>query len=289
MVYFHQVAYPLLRSWGFGYEEYDVPALYTLQALPFFAPGGNLLRLWDLSQVPLYHVEEGYGELWRRLAEPFDVRLNVTIRRIERSDQGGVVQTDGEQVEFDWLILACPLKSALAFLDASEEERELFGALRLLEVWQTLVPVDGLPDALILDSAQTHEQIGRTLIFLRQRPDVWQFSFFGYAQPTLSDQAICGGIERDILALGGTITGPMRFTRWDYFPHYASQELAAGYHARQYRLQGERNTLYVGESVTPFGVEMVARHAVRMIHQHFGEATNATVPAMIEELSPITT
>ena len=287
--YFHQVAYPLLRSWGFGYEEYDVPALYTLQALPYFAPGGNILRLWDLSRVPLYHIEEGYGELWRRLAEPFDVRLNTTIRRIERSEDGGVIHTDQESVEFDWLILACPLKKALAFLDASEEEDELFSALRQLEVWQALVPVDGLPDALILDSTQTYDQAGRTLGFFRQRPDTKWCYFFGYTRPDLSDEATRAGIERDIQSLGGTLLGPMRFTRWDYFPHYASQQLAAGYHARQYYLQGKRNTLYVGESVTPFGVEMVAQHAVRIIHQHFDEAKDATIPAMADELSAIAT
>jgi len=268
--YLHEVAYPLMRSFGFGYEEQEIPALYILKALLLLARNGNPLSLWDPSSIELWQIEEGYGELWRRIAAPLDVRLEVRIDRVERGETGGVAHTSEGTIDFDRLILACPLPSALGFLDASKEERELFRPIRSFDIWQLRARVDGLPAGLILDAAQAFSKIGRPMICFRYRDDANWYWFSGYADEAMDDGEIQTWAIEDIDALGGRIQGMPSFARWrGYFPHYGSREVAAGYHARLEALQGQRVTHYVGEILSPLGVEATARYAQRMIEKHF--------------------
>jgi hypothetical protein len=268
--YFHQAAYPLLRSFGFGFEDQAIPAAYIFKALPQFARGGNLLSLWNVASVALSHVEEGYGELWRRLADGLAVRLGVEIQRLERSDAGGLVHTADGPVPFDQLILACSLDRTLAFLDAAPEERELFSKIRSFPVWQAVVAAEGLPPALILDRYQAFTTIGHPMILLRYRPDASWYYLFGYAGPAQTDDDIQQMIDAALRDLRARLHGPPRFTRWSgYFPHYAPHEFAAGYHARLERLQGRRATHYVGEIMANIGVESVASYSERLMQQAF--------------------
>lgn len=268
--YFHEAAYPLLRSFGFGYEEHEIPALYILQTLPVFATGGNFLSLWDLSSLPLYYVEEGYGELWRRVAQPFQVRTGVNIRRIERTADGGVVEMDGGRVEFDRLILACPLDAALSFLDASDEEQELFGKISSFPVWQMSVEISGIDDALIIDELQSYDHIGSAMIVFRYREQSNWYYLYGYRTPEQTGEQLIEQMRRDVAKLGGTVVSPPRLELWDgYFPHYRSAEVAAGYHGRLERLQGQRSTFYAGEIMANIGVEAVAAYSRRLVKQRF--------------------
>ena len=58
-----------------------------------------------------------------------------------------MVQTDREALEFDALILTCPLDDALGFLDATRVERKLFSKIRYYDYWVLLCEIDGLPQA----------------------------------------------------------------------------------------------------------------------------------------------
>lgn len=266
--YFHEVAYPLMRSWGFGYEEQNIPFLYILRVLPAFARNGNSLDLWDLAKADLFQFENGYGDLWQRAAAGFDIRLGVQIERIERRENGGTVYTASGPVEFDRLILTCRLDKTLDFLDVSPEERELFSKIQSLEIWHLASRVEGVGNAVFLDRFQSFSTAGHMLSFGRYSSLTnWYYSF-GYTA-SLSDEEIKKTWGKDMQDLGGQPVGETLFSRWSYFPHYASAEVAAGYHVRLEKLQGQRATYYAGEIMSVFGVDPVAAYAQKLVKKFF--------------------
>ncbi|MCC6554666.1 MAG: FAD-dependent oxidoreductase [Polyangiaceae bacterium] len=270
--HFRDVAYPLLRSFGFGFEEQEIPTAYVLNIIPSLARGGNPASLWDLSAVDLYLIEEGYGEMWRRVASGLDVRMGVEIRSIERGDGGVRVRTAGGELSFDRLILACPLDDALAFLDASPEERRLFGKVRWIEIWQAPVRIEGVPHAALVDRNQVFARVGRPMIYFRYDPG-WNVHYVcGYATGATSDRDIEAAVVEDVEAMGGRVLGTPAVARWRYFPHYAPGDLAAGCLSDLERLQGQRDTWYVGELVSNIGVESVASYAERLVERVWGDA-----------------
>lgn len=283
--YFSEVAYPLMRSFGFGYEEQDIPAVYILKALGFFAKGGNPLRLWNVAGISLCHVDMGYGELWTRLARGLEVRREVKFREregkpaIERSEDGGVVHTANGDIEFDRLLIACPLERILPLLDASSEEQALFSkdTIHTFPVWQATVQVKGVADAVLLDGNQPYTQLGKPMIFLRYSGSnacrcgacTW-FYFFGYTRPGQETADIAKSVEQAVTDVGGRTEGAVQVNRWaGYFPHYASREVASGYHARLESLQGQRSTWYAGELLSGIGVEATSAYSQRLVTRNF--------------------
>ncbi|XXF79067.1 FAD-dependent oxidoreductase [Myxococcaceae bacterium GXIMD 01537] len=273
--YFLDAAFPLLRGFGFGYEEQEVPALYVFKIFPQLAAGGNLLRLWDVGGVELTHLNEGYGELWRRLAAGFDVRLNVNVQRVERTDAGVRVHTGEETLAFDHLILACPLDAALGFLDASDEERDIFSRIRWLDVWQAHGRIDGVPDAFLIDSNHRYDRLGHSLIVFRYRTDSNLYYCFGYAQPSMDEAQLLARLQEDIARVKGRALGDFELKRWKYFPHFSSADVAAGCHARIEALQGRRSTWYAGEVVSLIGVESSASYSRSLVERQWGRAARS--------------
>jgi predicted NAD/FAD-binding protein len=267
---FEELGLPLLRAFGFGLDEQKIPALYLMKLLPQLIRGRDVRSLWDLSRIELRHVEEGFGELWRRVARPLNVKTGVAVAGIERAPSGTTVLAGGEAIRCDHVILACPLDEALAFLDVSPEERELFGAIRWLSVFQAVARAEGIGEALLLDKNHTLEAAGRPVAAFRYVRDEPLYYLFGYQPEGLDEEAIEANIRADMEAIGGRVDGPVGVTSWKYFPHYESREVEAGYHGRLEGLQGKRHTWYVGEILANIGVESAVTYARRLVDKAFG-------------------
>jgi len=270
MDFFAETVYPLMRSFGTGYEEQDIPAVYVFKTLNRFTNRGNWLSLWNPASLPLYQIEEGYGGMWRNLCAGMDIRLGVEIAAIERGGEGGVVRlAGGEELSFDTLIMASYLDHALDFLDASEEEQAIFSRVVEFGVWQAILPVSGIGEAELIERNQPRSRIGHSMIFYRYQPDREWYYFFGYTGDR-SDEEIRACIREDIGDLGGTLLGEPRLKRWkDFDPHFESADLRKGMHRRLEALQGTNNTWYVGALLDPFAVELVSKYSKELIERNF--------------------
>ncbi|MCK6591469.1 MAG: FAD-dependent oxidoreductase [Polyangiaceae bacterium] len=266
-----ELGLPLLRAFGFGLDEQKIPALYGMKVLPQLIRGRDVRALWDLSRIELRQVEEGYGELWRRVARPLNVKTGVAVAGIERAPSGITVLAGGEAIRCDHVILACPLDEALSFLDVSPEERELFSAIRWLSVFQAVARVEGIGEALLLDKNHSLEAAGHPVTALRYVRDEPLYYLFGYRPEGLDEEAIEANIRADVEGLGGRVEGPVGVTSWKYFPHYESREVEAGYHGRLEGLQGKRHTWYVGEIMANIGVDSAVTYARRLVDKAFGD------------------
>ncbi len=268
--FFNGAVYPLMRSFGFGYDEQKVPAVYILKCFPCFTTNGNWLSLWNPSKIDLYRIKEGYGGLWKRLGSDLDILSDIKVDQIQRNEHGGVVHHNGNmKTEFDKLILSCPLDEALKFLDASSEEKAIFSKIKCFSVWQAIVQAEGLGDAVIIEKYQSHAFVGHAMSYHRYNPEKNWYYFFGYTGGKPENE-IMEILKKDIEDFGGRLLSEPILRCWkDFDPHFNTKDVADGYQGRLEKLQGKNSTYYSGALLNPFGVELVASYAEKLMKKHF--------------------
>ncbi len=136
-----------LSSSAMGYGLVDtVPALYGLwwntpALLDAFLASGR-----DPDQPVLTMLQDGFGALWEKVAEPLDLRLGHAVERVVRGDDGVRISGTGPHGPFteraDRLIVAIDAGRALDLLDADDEERDLFEGMTGATLVTHLVSVD---------------------------------------------------------------------------------------------------------------------------------------------------
>lgn len=251
---------------GFGYGALDTtPAAYVLK----YIHAANYLTLVRiaLGRVASYRIAGGYQRLWQSVAADLDVRLGSEIQSVER---GSVtrLRTSGDTLECDVLIIASPLDQALAFLDASTAEEQLFSRIRYTSYYVTLCSTRGLPDASV--SIHPLPGPGVTCMLARgwARPETTVAYAYG-AEGEFSLEDIVSRLERDISDLGGTLVSIDRQFDWRYFPHFGPEDMSAGCFDRIEALQGEQNTYYAGSLLSFETVEDVVAYSKNLVERFF--------------------
>ena len=120
----------LITVMGYGYLD-EIPAPYALKFLGLatycnlLAVGLGLPTRWPKRFVA------GFERLWRDISAQLDVQLGADITMIDRSGPIRVHFRDDRMMEFDYLLLACPLNTNVmnSFLSLSNEERDLFSRI----------------------------------------------------------------------------------------------------------------------------------------------------------------
>jgi 2-polyprenyl-6-methoxyphenol hydroxylase-like FAD-dependent oxidoreductase len=257
----------LIKPWatGFGYGFFaEVPAAYLLKYTTLFAP--------PLLQI----LEPGYGGLWQRVArgiEGADIRLGTSIVRITREERTVRVHTaEGATLEFDALVIACPLEETLRFMDVTPVEAELFSRIRYYHYWSVGAVTEGLPrvTCLFVPRHLGREYLGAPMFAYQRWPGSGLTCFYGFARrregyEAAARDAVCAMVER----LGGTVRSMPVATLWHYFPHVSPEDMAAGFYARLEALQGQRATYYCGELLGFATVETTVGYARAMVARYF--------------------
>jgi oxygen-dependent protoporphyrinogen oxidase len=251
---------------GFGYGALDtMPAAYVLKYI-HAANYLTLLRL-ALSRSASYRIAGGYEGLWRAVAASLDVRLGSEVVHVER-DSVTRLHTRSEPLECDVLLIASPLDQALAFLDASSAEEQLFSRIRYNSYYVTLCSTHGLPDASI--SMHPLPGPGATCLLARgwARPETSVAYAYG-AAGEFSLEDVANRLERDIRNLGGRLLSIEKQFAWRYFPHVGPEEMAAGYFDRIEALQGQQNTYYAGSLLSFETVEDAVAYSKKLVERFF--------------------
>jgi len=254
----------------FGYGYYDEsPAAYVLK---FFEPG--IVRALAL-QFKFFKWREGIQTRWERLAEDLDVRYSLDIREIRRGDTvwvGGIGRGDGAafRMEFDRLVLACPLDDALGFLDASEDERDLYSRILHKDYRVYLKRARGLRvPAGFAPARFDRSGIGRAMIWDERVPGSGIHSFYVLGDGAQTDPEIEAGLDEDIRAMGGEPGETVARVRWKYYPHVSSVDYRAGWYDRFEALQGRHRTYVCGEIASFSTVERVIRYSRDLARRFF--------------------
>ena len=184
-----RVMMPPFTAFGYGYFS-EVPAAYVLKYLD--PPMLDALR----DTKKRFAWPDGIESLWARIAKHHDVRLGAAVRHVPRQD-AVVVQTDREALEFDALILTCPLDDALGFLDATRVEHKLLSQIRYYDYWVLLCEVDGLPPGSgYIPAHFVPERRGHVMLWYQRCPDTQLFTLYALGNPAMGEddvERICAG------------------------------------------------------------------------------------------------
>jgi predicted NAD/FAD-binding protein len=258
----HAFTEPWVTAFGYGFLR-DLPAAYVLKYATLFAP-------------PLFEIlDDGYGGLCRKLAvtmSDVDVRVGTRIGAVVRRADGVTVRTTDGTVELDALVVACPLDEALAFLDATATEEELFQRIRYEPYFVLGASVSGpMPRCryMFLRENFVPASIGQPMFAYRRWPETDTVFFYGFTRAADWESAARREVAATVERLGGRLDEVIVARRWRYFPHVDTDDFAAGYYRRLEALQGQRRTYYCGEIFAFGAVETVVAYARTLVQRHF--------------------
>lgn len=266
-------------STGYGYlRGGDIPAIYFLKA----AETAGLLAKDGHPDLPRYWtVRGGMQSLWNRVASRLpDVRRGVKVRAVERRDGKVRVSAGRERLEFDRLVLAIPVDDALRFLDATLEERELFGQVQYLDYYTTVARAQGLPESgfyILRKNTDDPSRVGHCVALHHRHPGSDVVLFYSYGNDRIDGRDVEARLREDVAAMGGTLGEVLLQKRWKYFPHADPEAIAEGFHARLEALQGQNATWYCGSLFNFELIECNVAYAEALVARHFGD--DAAAPA----------
>jgi acyl carrier protein len=218
----------------------------------------------------IWTIRGGFGRLWQRVAAGLrDLRLGVRVEAVERGPDGVRVRVDGRWLECDDLVLALPLERALDFLDARDEERDLFGRIRYLDYHTVVCSIEGLPGRgfyLVQPHATDPAARGHLVAFHRRYDDSSIYCCYAYGD---SPAAVQRGLREDVARAGGRLEAIHLHRQWRYFPHARSADVADGFFERLEARQGRDRTYYVGSLLGFELVEATIGHARDLARRHF--------------------
>ncbi|MGZ3459463.1 MAG: thioesterase domain-containing protein, partial [Archangium sp.] len=277
-------------SSGYGYvQEPELPALYFLKFAEMLVgapPDAPLPRFWT--------IEHGFLKLWKTVAAGLrDLRLNTPVRAVERMPSGVRVHTATESLEFDELVVATPLHEVPPFLSPTPEEREIFGKVRRYDYYTTIVSAEGLPEDgffLLQPHASEPGWEGRSVAVHQRYPGDGMAIAYAYGKPGVDDgETIVRRLREDLGRMGGRMGEVHTQVRWDYFPHFGSEDIANGIYDRLEGLQGQNHTFYVGSLLNFELVECNVAYATALVERHFSEkalSEAVRLPAVMRSPAP---
>lgn len=248
---------------GFGYAYFDdVPAAYVLK---YYSWG----TLKSFIRRKMYTFPGGIQQLWTTVATHHDIRYNSAVKKITRGDQV-VITVNNEQLEFDEVIFTSALDEALQYIDARQEEKDLFSKIIYCDYRTYACIVNGLPHLSgYLPLNFTSTRPGHPVFWYQRHTGSPLTTFYVLGDWKMTDVEVMKNIQAVVQQQGGTIERVHTTAYWKYFPHVSSEDMRAGYFDRLESIQGTHHSWYAGEFLNFSTVELSSAYAKKLIATHF--------------------
>jgi predicted NAD/FAD-binding protein len=258
---------------GYGYLD-EIPAPYALKYLSpatfrnLLAVGLGLPTRWPRRFVA------GFQRLWEAVAERLDVRLGTDVAAIDRDGPVRVHCSNMGVMEFDCLILACPLNVELLerFIRLSLEERDLFGRIVVNRYVVTSYAIPNLQLPRRIVGMTPVPDMGRPWAMTKQYADNDFVQFYTRLHNVGEDckESVIDAIRRLVVSLGAALPeNYVTYDEWAYFPHVSVNDFRGGFYERLEALQGQQNTFYCGGLAAFELVETVAQYSRHVVESYF--------------------
>lgn len=261
-----------------GYGGLDeIPAPYALKYMStksfrnLVSVGLNLpLRRWPKRFV------DGFQRFWERLAVGQAVLPNSRIQGIRRENNNIFVRIEGavNELEFDFLILACPLiiNNLSSFLQLSNQEQNIFQKIVINPYALTTYTSTGLalPERIV--GMLPIPNMGLPWAITQQFENNSLVQFYSRIDPahSISKQDVLDNIAQVVGHMGGNISSPYHtYDEWQYFPHFSVQDIRSGIYDDLEQLQGQNHTYYCGGLLAFELVEPIVRYSKDLVERHF--------------------
>ncbi|MEL6661640.1 MAG: FAD-dependent oxidoreductase [Pseudomonadota bacterium] len=243
-----------------GYGRLDETS--TIQALRWI----DIPLLMSARFNGLMMPTTGWTDLWERVSQNVDVRLDHRVTAVERQADGVILEAGGEEHRFDKLVCAIPVDDFSALTTPTEAELRVNESVRwngyattLMQVndwfheeqlrcWSSAIMLDSEPGQLMSARYEVDSpDFGGRLYVLNQISGE-------YNERELNELAE-GDVRRD----GGTPVRAILTKRWKYFAQYKPGTVSEGLLTHLRDMQGEANTYYTGATFSHESVATITR------------------------------
>ncbi|XP_027911686.1 uncharacterized protein LOC114170408 [Vigna unguiculata] len=298
------VAYGYTAS-GYGFTQ-DMPYAY-LHEFTRTSMAGKIRRF-----------KNGYTSLWQKIAESLPLKLccNTEVLAIRRNSDGVTVKTKSlnkvETLEFDKIIISgsFPLKYGRTYrsfpstcieretevMDASDLEKELFSKVETNDYYTTVIKINGLEHLPVGfyyfgEYMEDPSTIGHPVAMQKFYAGSNIFLFWSYGNSVdIKGQAVTELAIKTIEAMGGEVENVILQRRFMYFPHVGSQDMKDGFYEKlESKLQGSRNTYYVGGLMAFELTERNSSYAMALICKNFAHSNDLPIFPYTKNLFPLQT
>ncbi len=240
---------------GFGYADLDdngltPPLLYYHQ----YYDAGFL-------NAQMVKVAEGTQGIWAKLAETYptdSIRLNEPVESVSRDSDKVMVKTPQGLEEYDYIVVGTPIKSALAYLDLTQEQRIFLRQVKHNHYATVLCETAGLNanTTFNLDACEDKKQVGRVMCAYKRYPDsdIASLYLFLPDESNASDTDIVGMAAKSLkedFSVNMTNEASAKVFHWtDYFGHLDTESLNNGWYDQFEKMfQGKNRTLFVSSGL----------------------------------------
>jgi len=261
---------PFVTGSGYGYPE-EVPALYVMKLVSWPLIEALFSSYLKLGESKILYFQEGYQNLFTKMAQNLNIHLNAKVSNIERisNNDGSTtihLTANGKTHIFDKVIISTTPKTALNFLDATPKEEELFSKIKTYRYVTSTLKISNLKrTSFFFKNHFGRNAFGQILILLNLHVESDLYVSYQFA----GDQDPIELLTDDIEQRGGTIDDILYQKEWDYFPHFDKATLKEKPYKKLNKLQGKLGTYYVGGTLNFETVFDVLTHSKRLIGKHF--------------------
>lgn len=250
---FHVAIY----SCGYGAMD-EIPALYFLKMMRSVEKV-RVRRQVSFGLNPgLWTFDGGYQKLWESIVghlvgKGMKLRQGAPVTRVTRVEQGDgrfeiSVTAGGSTQRFDRILIATPPRQTLTYLDATPEERELFGRVSTFNYHTVVFRAQGLKENAWVNfrDNMAHDMDGHLFTYYNDDPGSNVYTGFQFSRSGQTHQDLDSFMREDVASVGGTAGEVVMRKDWEYFPHVKPEDLDENYYPRLNALQGQRSTFFLG-------------------------------------------
>lgn len=242
---------------GYGLMD-EIPAVYALKMMKSIERVRLRRQITLGRNAGLYTFAGGYQRFWEGIARGLldaglDLRLGSGVTHVVRRTLGNghseiAVTADGKTEAYDRLFVTSPPDRTLEFMDATDEERELFSRVSYFNYHAVVFRAEGLKrnETVVMRDNMTPDRHGHLFVYLNNAPGLNLFVGYQSDDASRSDERLDELLRRDISELGARVDEIVVRKGWRYFPHVKLRDLDSDYYPRLNALQGKLGTYYLG-------------------------------------------
>lgn len=226
----------------------------------------------------LRYIEEGYQELWNRVAKNHKIIFNANITQISRKSNHVEIHIAEQIHTFDKMIITCSLAEALNFLDVDQNEQDLFNKVHYSPGWRVAFLAKNLPhDALYaliepyLDNANNAGGIQTFYPEGQVDENTWLYSsIFNENQHQNIESALKYSEELLSNEFGATDIQWLDRAYWpEYVPYFLSEDIKTNIFKSLDDLQGKKHTYFLGGTFSGSAQAVVVEYSYDRIKKFF--------------------
>lgn len=226
----------------------------------------------------IVQISEGFQELWNRVASANNVKLNVEIKKITRTETGIQVDAQDQSFIFDKIILACTASEALKILDASQIEANFLSKVQYSPGWRGAFTAKGMPhDASYITPFSLFHRNSATLVaFLpagKIDDETWLFECMMSVDHAHSVEHTPPLQETEKVLKEHFNAQEIKWISTAFWPefnaHYKGQDIKENIYSMIDKQQGQLGTYYVGEILSCGLNALVSNYSYYIVNKYF--------------------